>query len=629
MYSAAVGVFEHEPWDVCVDLIVTSLTTENEDDPSHKKENIAWKWQSGSNLLALSDLVIEFYTLYSMLFQVNMKWDIPYLASQASSGWFPTSIDLYPILFWMCVTTGLAYPFLAVPGMRLAQKNQLGLDANGQPATFPAPQFFYSLSLTLLGSSLYFPVLLNLVQIFVCDYDYALGTNYAYVVKMPSVECWSLSHLPYVLAAAVAIIAYYPMASFMFPNLQFIDRSLDIKYDTTFLIIVAQGKLFLAGVASVFPTDRILVLSLILVVDACFVVLNVVLAPCLITSINPVHTGSFVAALWGTACTMLMAQGTVSSNLALIGIGAGDLIILALVLIANREHLASLQSVNRCCRKNRCCGLPVPKRVRTCCIRHCCGCCGCCGRRSEEDEDETEDGEKRRRAAALRDPYDTRGSACAGADIASDDPALAASGTAAGTGLGAAAVLVGGLPSGLDPKTGLLTSLTAVATSTTVTADELLAPASSAAAAAAAALNLSSNKRADKMLRPTVHQKREAKSTLRSVRAMNQPLANSVVHGLATRIQIVKPKHTFQPHLIWASSGGPTATATAIRPTAPAAPAAPAHTTETAMDHLIGSDPLKSHAAGGGAVTMELPTIQLRGLQPPKPGITPDSHSHH
>ncbi len=96
----ALGVFEHETWgllpfflivflscpppplpvlrlclftffflfiaEVCVDLIVTSLTTDNEE---QQKENIAWKWKEGSNLLALLDLAIEFYTLNSLIFQ--------------------------------------------------------------------------------------------------------------------------------------------------------------------------------------------------------------------------------------------------------------------------------------------------------------------------------------------------------------------------------------------------------------------------------------------------------------------------------------------------------------------------------------------------------------------------------
>ncbi len=45
---------------------------------------------------------------------------------------------------------------------------------------------------------------------------------------------------------------------------------------------MAQGKLFLAGVASFFPTDPVLVLTIALVVYVLFLWLNVIIAPCLI-----------------------------------------------------------------------------------------------------------------------------------------------------------------------------------------------------------------------------------------------------------------------------------------------------------------------------------------------------------
>lgn len=37
------------------------------------------------------------------------------------------------------------------------------------------------------------------------------------------------------------IIIYYPLATFFFPNLQFQDRALDLKYDPTFMVLVIQG----------------------------------------------------------------------------------------------------------------------------------------------------------------------------------------------------------------------------------------------------------------------------------------------------------------------------------------------------------------------------------------------------
>jgi len=47
--------------------------------------------------------------------------------------------------------------------------------------------------------------------------------------------------------AAVAIILYYPISTFMFPNFQFQDKGLDLKYDPSFLVLNIQAKLLITG----------------------------------------------------------------------------------------------------------------------------------------------------------------------------------------------------------------------------------------------------------------------------------------------------------------------------------------------------------------------------------------------
>ena len=51
----------------------------------------------------------------------------------------------------------------------------------------------------------------------------------------------------------IGLILYYPAATFMDPNLQFVDKTLDIKFAPTYLIFLCQGKLMIAGAAVFFP----------------------------------------------------------------------------------------------------------------------------------------------------------------------------------------------------------------------------------------------------------------------------------------------------------------------------------------------------------------------------------------
>ena len=71
----------------------------------------------------------------------------------------------------------------------------------------------------------------------------------------PIVPCWGLMHAGYLAAVVLAVATYYPISTFLFPNFQFADASLDIKYDAGFLVILNQAKLILAGVSSYYGKE--------------------------------------------------------------------------------------------------------------------------------------------------------------------------------------------------------------------------------------------------------------------------------------------------------------------------------------------------------------------------------------
>jgi len=76
--------------------------------------------------------------------------------------------------------------------------------------------------------------------------------------------------------------------------MQFADKSLDIKFDTTFLIMVAQGKLFLAGISSYWQSRPEVIIFTALPLYTIFYVMNVSMKPCLIPLVNPWRSMSYL-----------------------------------------------------------------------------------------------------------------------------------------------------------------------------------------------------------------------------------------------------------------------------------------------------------------------------------------------
>merc|ERR1712195_90486 len=77
----------------------------------------------------------------------------------------------YEYIFWSCVTVGLMYPALGLPTVSAIRDGTFGELPSGKVAGIKDRVFWYILALKVMGSSLFFPVLLNISQVFVCEYE--------------------------------------------------------------------------------------------------------------------------------------------------------------------------------------------------------------------------------------------------------------------------------------------------------------------------------------------------------------------------------------------------------------------------------------------------------------------------
>lgn len=146
------------------------------------------------------------------------------------------------------LATSVLYGVFGVIAQERVSQNIYGLNDDGAPATFPQPQFMLAKFFQYLSGQ-FLLIMTKYIEAFVCDYDEP-GNYYMYA--NPDVECASPEHFIYMGLAFFGSAIYYPLSTFLSPNFQFSDHSLDMKYKSSFLIIYIQCKLLISGVSTLF-----------------------------------------------------------------------------------------------------------------------------------------------------------------------------------------------------------------------------------------------------------------------------------------------------------------------------------------------------------------------------------------
>lgn len=143
-------------------------------------------------------------------------------------------------------------------------------------------------------------------------------------------ECWGSEHLLYVAGSVLALLAYYPLATFVYPNLQFASKDTDIKYRPSWITLLQQMRLLLAAATVFAPANPLVAVgpSLVLFITAALVTYS--MQPCLIWWINQLRVGLFLMLAWAALCAIALVGGC--PRLACqVALGAGMLVLATLI----------------------------------------------------------------------------------------------------------------------------------------------------------------------------------------------------------------------------------------------------------------------------------------------------------
>jgi len=219
MFRRKAKTYPHKPspeWPVIVQNLMNSLK-DAENDYEFKKAAGKKNFfiPNVRNWLTLVALTFEIYAMASFAFRVEVPWGWPLVLQEALS--FPSgSFDGWWGRFWSTFGFALFYCYIGYISIYFAKESVLGADKmTGLAGEFPSRGFAHSQTLIWTSTAVSVWVIKTLLDVFSCDYrdePWVLYSN-------ENVECLGDTHGTLFGLASLGIVLYYPLASFLYPNL--------------------------------------------------------------------------------------------------------------------------------------------------------------------------------------------------------------------------------------------------------------------------------------------------------------------------------------------------------------------------------------------------------------------------
>ncbi|CAG9326606.1 unnamed protein product [Blepharisma stoltei] len=285
--------------------------------------------KNATNIIFLINKVVEFYTLSAIAFREEVQWEIINKEGNTASETGYAESPYFREIFWVCFGLTFAYLFLAKKAMKYAKQGRLGKMSNGDPAKLFTWQFWLSKSVQILGGSCYIMIVKNFLNTFACNM-----TQNPWKVYGVDMQCFSPEHWWYIFFAILGVSVYYPIATFLFPLLQFQDYGLDFKMDATFLVVLSQCKLLIAATATFVPYGTFISYQL----WASFTFISIILIfslymnPCIIRKLNMWNSTGYLMCVF-TVGMALFNVCTDQHLLAFVFLCAGNVVIFAAALV--------------------------------------------------------------------------------------------------------------------------------------------------------------------------------------------------------------------------------------------------------------------------------------------------------
>eukprot|EP00026_Physarum_polycephalum_P006621 Phypoly_transcript_06671.p1 GENE.Phypoly_transcript_06671~~Phypoly_transcript_06671.p1 ORF type:complete len:446 (+),score=62.83 Phypoly_transcript_06671:134-1471(+) len=270
-----------------------------------------------SNTTAIIGLFVEFIQVCGFSFHEDAKFtgsnrfiNMLYAAVPYKPG------SVFNVVYWVMFVLAFS-PYIFVVSVRMIIYTINHQKGETEAALFVQnyQQKIYSI-LWFLVNTIYLPVISTMMG----------GLDCTFKEDKPSfdsepIACFTRKQLGFMIASLIALVIYYPAASFAQAQTQNIS---DIKFKPKIVFIFVQGKVVLAGMFVFFGAQHSTAyLTVVFVTDLVFLILNIWAKPCLVQWVNQMRTIFFAVSAWTTLCSIISLSHHINRNtpLALLVVG--------------------------------------------------------------------------------------------------------------------------------------------------------------------------------------------------------------------------------------------------------------------------------------------------------------------
>ncbi|GAM29127.1 hypothetical protein SAMD00019534_123030, partial [Acytostelium subglobosum LB1] len=304
-------------------------------------ETHAWEDPTGndltfnfSNVIAFIGILIEFIQVFSFSFNQRSQFlgseplqRLNYLAIP----WNPGSV--FRVMYWVMFVTAFT-PYIFIISIRLFLRYYTIKYGENDTSDWMSKyqQKIYSV-LWFLVNTLYIPVISTMFGGVDCTFkDGSVKWD-----SDPSIEsCLKGVHIVFIVCSMVALIVYYPAASFAQAQTQNIS---DIKFKPKIVFIFIQGKIILAAMAIFATQYETAYLLVVLAVDIIFLFINIYFWPCTVSWINRMRTVFFSFCCISTISSLVALSHNVARFVPLIIMLTGWFIFSVLYAISYKYNV--------------------------------------------------------------------------------------------------------------------------------------------------------------------------------------------------------------------------------------------------------------------------------------------------
>ena len=248
------------------------------------------------NLITIFTKTLEVYQLSSIGLKKEVSWNIFREPLARSSDVMLIENNPYFIpVFWVTFSVAICYVPVAWYSKSKIILGGIGKDAQGEKQKITTAEGFRKLVIIIAGSQFYMFIIKSQLSVFACNLE-----EEPPVLWNTNIVCYETLHVAHFFCAIACIFVYYPIATFIYPMLQFNDSKLQIKFQTTFVIILSQTKLIITALTVFLPYQYYLKYQLVLASGALLFlfIYFTVEKPCLVTKVNIwMSAGYFMAFL--------------------------------------------------------------------------------------------------------------------------------------------------------------------------------------------------------------------------------------------------------------------------------------------------------------------------------------------